>query len=106
MDERTADRTPDTGQDPRPAGPVLSAREAAAVLGISERTVRRAVARGDLPAAKHGGVYRIARADIARYRERRRVPAPSPARAITDPPCLIASARRTDESASTFPRPL
>jgi len=30
--------------------PLLSAREAAAVLGVNERTIRRAIARGDLPA--------------------------------------------------------
>jgi excisionase family DNA binding protein len=44
----------------------LSAREAAVVLGVSERTVRRAIARGELSATLHAGVYRIAPDDLAR----------------------------------------
>ena len=59
MDRGTDDRTPDSGQAAG-AGESLSAREAAAVLGVNERTVRRAIARGALPAAKRAGVYRIA----------------------------------------------
>jgi len=50
----------------------LSARDAAAVLGISERTVRRAIGRGDLVAAKHGGVFRIDPAEIERFEIRTR----------------------------------
>jgi non-specific serine/threonine protein kinase len=46
----------------------LSAQDAAAALGVSERTLRRAIARGVLAATKHGGVFRIAPADLARYR--------------------------------------
>jgi non-specific serine/threonine protein kinase len=49
----------------------LSAQEAAAVLGLHERTVRRAIARGELAATKRGGVYRITPAALARYRARR-----------------------------------
>lgn len=52
----------------------LSARDAAAVLGISERTVRRAIGRGDLVAAKHGGVFRIDPAEVARFKRRTRKP--------------------------------
>jgi excisionase family DNA binding protein len=48
----------------------LSAVEAARVAGVSERTIRRAIARGDLPATRHAGVYRIARDDVERYRAR------------------------------------
>ena len=51
MSERAADKEAD-GVSAAPDGvpPVgsLSARDAAAVLGISERTVRRAIARGEL----------------------------------------------------------
>ena len=43
--------TPDSGQDAG-AADWLSASAAAAALGVSQRTVRRAIARGDLPAAK------------------------------------------------------
>ena len=54
----------------------LSAREAAAALGISERTIRRAIARNLLMATKRGGVYRIAIDDLERYQHRRYVPLP------------------------------
>src|SRR5215217_4640980 len=47
---------------------VLSAREAAAALGISERTVRRAILRGDLIATKHAGSYQITPAALDAYR--------------------------------------
>jgi len=48
----------------------LSAREAATVLGVSERTIRRAIARGELPATLHAGVYRIVPVDLASWRTR------------------------------------
>jgi non-specific serine/threonine protein kinase len=51
----------------------MSAREAAIALGVSERTIRRAIARGDLPAVRHAGVFRISRDDIDRFSERRRI---------------------------------
>ncbi len=55
----------------------LTALEAAAHLGVNERTIRRAIARGDLPAAKHGGTFRIALADLERFQRRReRIPHP------------------------------
>jgi len=64
--QRTPD-TPDTGQAPAVSAPPLSAREAAAAAGVSERTIRRAIARGELPAGKHAGAYRIAPADVAAW---------------------------------------
>ena len=60
MDERTTDGTANRGVSGAADTWPLSAREAAARLGVSERTVRRAIARGELPAARHAGVYRIA----------------------------------------------
>ncbi len=64
---RTADRElsgiPDTGP--------YTAQDAAALVGVNERTIRRAIARGELPAHKEGGIYRIGAADLARYRSRR-----------------------------------
>jgi excisionase family DNA binding protein len=51
---------------------VLSAREAAALLGVTERTVRRAIARSELPAVKVGRAFRIERAALADYVARRR----------------------------------
>ena len=53
---------PDTG--PAPAPP-LSAIEAAGVASVNERTIRRAIRAGQLPARKHRGAYRISPADLA-----------------------------------------
>jgi non-specific serine/threonine protein kinase len=68
MDEQTSSRTADSALTGPPDSGPLSARDAAALLGINERTIRRAIARGDLAATKRGGAYRIAPADLARYR--------------------------------------
>ena len=61
MKEQPADRadTVDTATAARPVTE-LTARAAAKALGVSERTVRRAIARGELPATKYAGTYRIA----------------------------------------------
>jgi hypothetical protein len=59
MDERTASQRADGGVSGVPDTWPLSA-----ALGVSERTVRRAIARGELPAAKRDGVYRIGPADL------------------------------------------
>jgi non-specific serine/threonine protein kinase len=48
----------------------LSTVEAAALLRVTERTVRRAISRGDLPASKRGGVYRLLEQDVAAYAAR------------------------------------
>jgi len=96
MDERAEDRTPDSGQAAG-AGESLSAREAAVVLGVNERTIRRAIARGVLPAAKRSGVYRIAPADLARYRTRRRP--------LGELPRVIPFAGRKDHLVPALPRP-
>ena len=37
----------------------FSAREAATAIGVSDRTIRRAILRGDLAATKFAGIYRI-----------------------------------------------
>ena len=70
MDNQRA-RTVDSGQDADETGG-LSASAAAILLGVSRRTIRRAIARGELPAAKHAGVYHIARVDLMRYRALKR----------------------------------
>jgi excisionase family DNA binding protein len=70
MDERATDDTAGGGVSAAADSWPLSAREAATALGVSERTVRRAIARGALPATKHGGVFRVAPADLAAYRQR------------------------------------
>jgi excisionase family DNA binding protein len=78
----------------------ISTREAAARLGMTERSVRRAIDRGDLPAARNGRVYRIDLADLERFAARWKQPAWSPptpqiipftaAHAITPPPTLLS----------------
>ena len=102
MDRTADDRTPDSGQAAG-AGGFLSAREAAAALGVNERTVRRAIARGVLPAAKRAGVYRIAPADLGRYRDRQR-PTPS-IRSHGGVPRLIALPAPLDRPVPALPRP-
>jgi excisionase family DNA binding protein len=45
----------------------LSTGEAAAILSVTERTVRRAIARGELRAIKRGATYRIRGDELERY---------------------------------------
>jgi excisionase family DNA binding protein len=42
----------------------MSIKEAAAYLGLSEHTIRRAITEGLLPAAQLRGKYRIRKADL------------------------------------------
>lgn len=44
----------------------LRAREIARELGITERTVRRWIASGELPSVRIGGARLVARADLER----------------------------------------
>jgi len=106
MDERTADRTADGDVSGAPDTSPLSACEAAAVLGVSERTVRRAIARGELPAVKRGGVYQIAPVDLDRFRARGQPFAPPEGRPLRDPPRLLALPKPHRAVASSLPRPL
>jgi non-specific serine/threonine protein kinase len=71
MSERFPEPPPDPPLSAEPDTWPLSAREAAGVLGVNERTIRRAIARGELVADKHGGSFRIAPAELERYRVRR-----------------------------------
>ena len=49
---------------------VLSAREAAVELGVSERTVRRAIQRGEIAATKRAGSFQITPSALEHYRQR------------------------------------
>jgi non-specific serine/threonine protein kinase len=69
------DRTPDTGHRQDGDGARLSARQAAALVGVNERTIRRAIASGDLPAIKRHGVFAIALPDFEAWRDHRASPA-------------------------------
>lgn len=44
----------------------LRAGDIALLLGLSERTIRRLIASGELPSAKIGGARLVARADLER----------------------------------------
>ena len=55
-----SEQTVESGRDPAIHATPLTVREAAAASGMSERTIRRAISRGDLSAIKHPGVLRIA----------------------------------------------
>jgi excisionase family DNA binding protein len=48
-----------------------SAREAALAIAVSERTIRRAILRGELLATKRGGRYRITRDALTHYQNER-----------------------------------
>jgi excisionase family DNA binding protein len=106
MDERTTVGADDGAVSGAADTWPLSAREAAQLLGVSERTVRRAIARGELPAARRAGVYRIAPDDLARFRARHRLPALPGAQFRPDPPWLVPLPRRADEIVPALPRPL
>ena len=67
-------RTPDTGH--RRDADRVTALDAAARVGVSERTIRRAIARGDLPAVKRHGVFVIEATALDAWRERRGACAP------------------------------
>jgi excisionase family DNA binding protein len=74
MDNRAAPWTPVSDHIPGEAA-WLSANAAAALLGVSQRTIRRAIARGDLHATKRGGVYQISPDALARYQTASQPPA-------------------------------
>lgn len=69
MEKRTADRTADTGQESAEAA--LTALEAAAELGVHERTIRRAIARGELAATKEGGLFRITAEALRHFQQQK-----------------------------------
>ncbi len=64
-------RTPDSRQVQAGAPALLTAREAAALIGMNERTVRRAIASGDLPAIKRHGAFGIERQALDAWRTQR-----------------------------------
>jgi excisionase family DNA binding protein len=79
------ERVAEGGGGSRPSPTLLTAREAAAMVDLNERTIRRAIRRGELTATKWGGVFRIDPADLASYCASRGT-AVYPAAA---PPCLL-----------------
>jgi non-specific serine/threonine protein kinase len=61
--DRTSDRTAMSGIA------TLTAQEAAAKIGVNERTIRRAIASGALAADKRGGVFAISENDLDRWQK-------------------------------------
>jgi excisionase family DNA binding protein len=53
--------------DPNAEEPPLSLRQAAAALGVSQRTIRSAIDRGELAAFRSGGVFVVNLDDLQRY---------------------------------------
>ncbi|MFN8661603.1 MAG: LuxR C-terminal-related transcriptional regulator [Thermomicrobiales bacterium] len=62
---------------PEYARAFLTAREAAQLVGVNEKTIRRAIARGDLRALKHGRSFSILVEDLHRYRAGRNTDRPA-----------------------------
>jgi non-specific serine/threonine protein kinase len=102
MDKLSAPWTPDSGLGTADA---LSATAAATALGVSQRTIRRAIVRGDLPATKHGGVFQIAPTDLARFQERRSIAVPPYASTSSAPPRVIPFPAHDPMGPSRLPLP-
>jgi excisionase family DNA binding protein len=99
--------------DPTPHTGVITAREAAGALGLSERTVRRAIARGELVASKEGRAFRVTPEALEAYRTGRdrsvrRGASPVDARGgePVRPAMLTALPRRTPPRVDILPTPL
>jgi excisionase family DNA binding protein len=101
VDERAVDRTPDTGQQAN----ALSAHAASEMLGVNERTIRRAIARGELLAVKRGGIYRIDPADLRHYQARHRFHVQPPSTAHLNRPQLLPFPSRGYVGAAALPHP-
>jgi excisionase family DNA binding protein len=67
--DRGQNRAPNA--DTVPSFGRMTTEMAAARLGLSARTVRRAISAGHLPAERIGNAYLIARDDVDQYRQKR-----------------------------------
>lgn len=103
MDNQMAVWTPDTRMGD---GDAYSATSAADLLGVSQRTIRRAIAGGELPALKFAGVYRISPADLEHYRSARRRPISPRPLTPRRTPRLLRFPERASAHLSELPRPL
>jgi excisionase family DNA binding protein len=92
------ERTPENGLVETESVAPLSTGEAAAKLGLAERTIRRAIRRGELRAAKSGGLFRIASSDLERFRSSRLL-------TRTGPPSLRLVPSRRESMVSQPPAP-
>jgi excisionase family DNA binding protein len=69
METRAGNRSSESGETSSET--TLTALEAAARLGVSERTIRRAIARGELAASKQRGLFRISPQALEQFRSHR-----------------------------------
>ncbi len=74
---RESARTPQTAQPGEPRH-LMTTREAGQILGISERSVRRAVSEGRLRAVRLGAAYRLHTLDVERFGAQRTPPVTIP----------------------------
>lgn len=85
VEEWSSDRTDARALSGVPDTWPRSAIEVAHLLGVSERTIRRAISRGELAATKRGGAFQIGVTELARYqmaRDRRRRRGGAPLRIV------------------------
>ncbi len=75
------------------------------MLGVHERTIRRAIARGELAATKRGGTFQISRDDLEHLRLRRRGLLTALPHTHQSMPSLVALDRSL-ASRAALPRPL
>src|SRR4051794_8755049 len=61
-----------------PVGRLLTAKEAARVAGVHERTIRRAIVRGELAATKESRIFQIAPEALAQFQARHQHASPPP----------------------------
>jgi len=84
---------------------VLSTHEAAAILGLTERAVRRAIASGLLLATKRAGAYQISPVDVTRYQALLQPSTPA-AQTRAERARLIPFPARESHATANPPRPL
>src|SRR4051794_38830803 len=71
--------------------PVLTVKEVAQRVGLTQCAIYRAIQRGELPAYKPGGRLRIREADFEHWLESTRVPAPAAVTGRAAPGVPVAS---------------
>jgi len=97
--------TAPTPQTPPHQSTPLSARQAAAALGVNEKTIRRWIERGELVATKNAsGSYRINAADLYRHRTGQAAPVePHPAAPAADSAADMAAPSMPQAAPSAAP---
>jgi excisionase family DNA binding protein len=63
-------RAPNADTMPPSLSQRLTTKQVASITGVSDRTIRRAIVAGRLPAERVGRIYLVNRQDVGRYRTR------------------------------------